>query len=291
MITDLIKADYAQTSPGHIIEARYFYFDTEPDPESELAVVYGGFEKCASDFEIKRNNYPWYILECPLKGHCSLTVKSQTYSLENGRLAGIAPGDSHHYKCDFQNPMEHVFVAFTGKDAAELFKQSGIGESISSKAYNHERTLSLINTLLSAGFEKSHYSQQLCACYLKTLLLELANESDRTGRHHSQSEKCYRRCRSYIDEHFSQVILPCEVADACGINVRYMSRLFKRFDDRTPQEYIIQLKLNKAATLLLTLDLSVKDVSLYVGFEDQYHFSRSFKKLYGLSPQNYRKAD
>lgn len=69
---------------------------------------------------------------------------------------------------------------------------------------------------------------------------------------------------------------------------KIMSRLFKRFHNRTPQEYIIQLKLNKAAALLLTLDLSVKEVATHVGFEDQYHFSRSFKKLYGQSPKKYR---
>jgi AraC family transcriptional regulator of arabinose operon len=290
MITDLIKTDYAKTVPGHIIEARYFYFDTEPNPDIELAVIYGGFERCASDFEVKRNYYPWYILEFPLKGHCNLTINAKTYSLENGTFAGFSPGDNHHYKCDFQQPMEHAFIAFTGKKAASLFKQSRIDQSVSVRTYDQDKALTIINHILQVGFDKTEHSQDLCTCYLKTLLLEQANESERDENYYSKAEISYRRCRAYIDEHFSQITLPSEVALAFEINVRYMSRLFKRFHNCTPQDYIIQLKLNKAAALLFATGLSIKDIAFEIGFEDQYHFSRSFKKKYGLSPQNYKKS-
>ncbi len=68
-----------------------------------------------------------------------------------------------------------------------------------------------------------------------------------------------------------------------------MSRLFKQYQNITPWEHIMRLKLNKAATLLLTSDLPVKTIARSIGFEDQYHFSRNFKKFYGYSPQKYRK--
>ena len=288
MITDLIKSNYAQTAPGHVVEAKYFYFDTEPDPSAELAVVYGGFERCASDFEVKRNYYPWHILEFPTEGHCHFTVNSKEYSLEKGLIAGFSPGDTHHYKCDFRQPMEHAFIAFTGKKAASLFEHSRIKQSVSVTTYDQDKVNTIINSILQTGFDKTEHSQDLCTCYLKTLLLEQANETERTGHHFSVAEKSYRRCKAYIEKYFSQVILPSEVAGACGVNVRYMSRLFKQFGNSTPQTCILQLKLNKAANLLLTTDMPIKDIAAYVGFEDQYHFSRSFKKLYGQSPKNYR---
>jgi len=52
----------------------------------------------------------------------------------------------------------------------------------------------------------------------------------------------------------------------------------------------MRLKLNKAASLLLTSSRPVHEVAAQVGFEDPYHFSRNFKKFHGLSPRNYRLA-
>ena len=290
MEKDLIRADFAQTSPGNIIEAKYFYFDTEPDPDAELSIVYGGHERCASDFEVQRSYYPWHILEFPIEGYCHLTVNSKEYSLEKGTIIGFSPGDSHHYKCDFQNPLEHIFIAFTGQKAAWLFEQSKIKELVSIQPYDIDRAKTIVKSILQAGFDKTEHSQQLCSCYLKTLLLEQANKIELSGNYLTAAEINYRSCLAYIEENLSQITLPSEVAAASGINVRYMSRLFKRFGNKTPQEYLIQLKLNKAANLLLTLHLPIKDIAYLVGFEDQYHFSRTFKKIHGLTPRHYRNA-
>ena len=50
----------------------------------------------------------------------------------------------------------------------------------------------------------------------------------------------------------------------------------------------MRLKLNKAGRMLLTSELSVKEIASMVGFEDQFHFSRNFKKHFGYSPSEYR---
>ena len=60
---------------GHVVESTYFFFDTDPKTRKKPAIVFGGFEKCASDFEIKRRTYPYYILEIPLRGKCQFSVK------------------------------------------------------------------------------------------------------------------------------------------------------------------------------------------------------------------------
>lgn len=275
---------------GSVKSSKYFFFDTEPNAEAELALIFGGFERCASDFEIKRNSYPYYVLEVPVSGRCWLKIEDTDYELCRGRVGAFAPGQSHHYICDSENPMHHLFVAFTGWGAEGLLQQCGFdSRNVLSVAW-FEDIVFLAEMLVKRAYEKHDDSQRLCVSYLKTLMLEVAGQS---LKHRPSavpaSLDTYRQCRKYIDDHFSEILLPSEAADKCGINVRYMSRLFRKYANITPHEYIMRLKLNKAANLLLNSTSAIKEIAEMVGFEDPYHFSRNFKKFHTVSPNQYRK--
>ena len=122
VIEEALKLDLE----GHVVESRYFFFETDSKSRNELAIVFGGFEKCATDFEIKRRTYPYYVLEIPLKGSCELIIKKEPYKLTKGTVGGFCPGVAHHYKCSATEPREKIFIVFTGLEAKELFKQSGL---------------------------------------------------------------------------------------------------------------------------------------------------------------------
>jgi transcriptional regulator GlxA family with amidase domain len=104
----------------------------------------------------------------------------------------------------------------------------------------------------------------------------------------SISTQTYQKCKTYIDTHFSWIQTPGEVAEQCEIDIRYMASLFKKHCHISPSQYIMALKLNKAANLLLTTDDKVKEIAEQVGFEDPYHFSKNFKQFHGQSPNHYR---
>jgi AraC-like DNA-binding protein len=280
------KANLARE--GHVAESKYFFFDTDPRKKQKLAIIFGGFEKCAADFEIKRKTYPYYVIEVPTKGLCRLELGGKSYELKKGTLGGFFPGIPHHYKCDKDDPMEHIFIAFTGSEAPSLFRKSGILNGTVVSLLKPSEILYLAESILKKGLEKTDLSHHLCCLYLKALLLEQGSSLALSGRSETLAMDSYRKCRRYIDEHFSSVSSPVEAADACSINVRYMSTLFKRFGQITPHEYIMRLKMNKAANLFLTTTQSVKEVGFQVGFEDPYHFSRNFKNIHGLSPRHYR---
>jgi len=285
---EIIKEALNLDLEGHVVESKYFFFETDSKSRNELAIVFGGFEKCATDFEIKRRTYPYYVLEIPLKGSCELIIKKEPYELTKGTVGGFCPGVAHHYKCSATEPIEKIFIVFTGLEAKELFKQSGLNHGGVINLSKPGETLYLAEGILKCGLEKTEYSHQLCCSYLRTLLLEQASELASAGHSTSASMETYRQCRRYIDEHFSTVFSSVDVADAYGIDVRYLARLFKRFGNINPHSYIMRLKLNKAASLLLTSNLSVKQVAKEVGFEDPYHFSRNFKKFHGFAPRDYR---
>ena len=273
---------------GHVTDAQYYFFDTPPQSKTPLAIVFGGHEKCAPDFEIKRNTYPYYVIEFPLSGCCRLSVENREYELKKGMIGGFMPGMRHHYHSTSGNPMEHIFIVFTGIRARDLFRMTGLDTQNVMALPKPGEMLYLAETILKKGLEKSEWTQQLCIHYLQALLLELADRPGESTQTATLSHKTYQKCRKYIDNHFSLLIGPGEVADACDVNVRYMARLFKQFAKITPYEYLMLLKLNKAAGLLLMSNLTIAEVAGHVGFEDPYHFSRNFKKFHGRSPRHYR---
>lgn len=74
----------------------------------------------------------------------------------------------------------------------------------------------------------------------------------------------------------------------CGINRSYFGKIFKQRLGKSPQEFLLNYRMIKATELLKLTTLSVGDVSKAVGYENQLHFSRAFKKIYGVSPREWR---
>lgn len=88
----LIKKEYTEGIPGHVLDEEYFYYETAPDYNKELAIVCGGYEKCAPDFKIKRANYPYYFIKYTTTGKGTLKISRCEHRLERGTLSGFSPG-------------------------------------------------------------------------------------------------------------------------------------------------------------------------------------------------------
>lgn len=95
---------------------------------------------------------------------------------------------------------------------------------------------------------------------------------------------------TYVDENLSQDISLETAADFAGVSSFYLSKLFKEEKGETFINFISDKRLEKSRQLLETTDLSIKEITADVGYNDQNYFSRIFKNKYGLSPKEYRKV-
>ena len=78
------------------------------------------------------------------------------------------------------------------------------------------------------------------------------------------------------------------LAEKSGLSKDHFIRLFKKETGDTPLRYIIRKKIEKAQLILITDDMSIKNVALNLAFEDYSYFNRLFKKITGVTPQEYR---
>lgn len=95
----------------------------------------------------------------------------------------------------------------------------------------------------------------------------------------------------YIDQHITEYISLEQMADYVKVSPFYLSKLFKDEKGVTFINFISDKRLEIASRLLAETDLSIKEITARVGYNDQNYFSRIFKNKYGMSPKEYRQIN
>lgn len=98
-----------------------------------------------------------------------------------------------------------------------------------------------------------------------------------------------RRALLYISENYQENISTRNVANECGVSADYISHIIKYSTDRTCSQLIRELKLIHASELIKNENYTLTDIAYAIGFCDLSHFSRNYKKKYGISPNAQRK--
>ena len=97
------------------------------------------------------------------------------------------------------------------------------------------------------------------------------------------------KCRDYIQKHFREKIYIEEIAAPLGISAGYLAKQFKKDTGLLIQEYINQVRVERAANLLVYSDYTLSAIAEYVHFPTQSYFGKIFKQLKGMTPNDYRK--
>lgn len=106
----------------------------------------------------------------------------------------------------------------------------------------------------------------------------------------SDIPKKIKRTIQYINDHLDRKILLVDLAELSGWNRYHFARVFKKYTNQTPLQYILKARMEKAKTLLETTDHSLLQIAQLTGFESHSHFSQTFRKMFDQSPDAYRKT-
>ncbi len=126
---------------------------------------------------------------------------------------------------------------------------------------------------------------------LKQCMKELALAAIRllNEKYQKQQHKYLIQARKYIEENYMNPDLSLNLlAEQCKTTTSYLSRLFKESFGINFIEYLNQLRIQKAKSLLDTSKYSVKEAALLTGFNSQQNFIRVFKKYEGITPGQYK---
>ncbi|GAA6207595.1 GlxA family transcriptional regulator [Cognatishimia sp. WU-CL00825] len=91
-----------------------------------------------------------------------------------------------------------------------------------------------------------------------------------------------------MEKNIEEPVSPSDLAQMVGMSTRQLERLFRRYLDRSPKRYYMELRLQKARNLLMQTDMSVINVALACGFSSPSHFSKCYRSHYEVTPYRER---
>ena len=222
-----------------------------------------------------------------------------------------------------ENNIDVVGTAENGKEALFWLERENIDfiltdirmphmDGISLAKYIHEHMPST-HVIIMSGYEDFKYAQNAIKYNAKGYVLkpidvselfEIVNKiqkemllSDKLvpkkvkNESSTQQERLILSAKSYIHSNYMNPITLTEVANKFHLTEHYFGQIFKSVLGETFMTYLTNVRLERACTLLNNPALMVYKVSELIGYNDSKHFTKIFKKKYGVTPSEYRRKN
>ena len=248
-----------------------------------------GIQRCAPSYSFGPIIRDRYILHYVFEGEGVLRIDDKELKVKSNSFFLLPPDVLVQYQADEKNPWQYAWIHFHGFKSTEIVKS--IGMTRKEPVYVPiEENSQLKDAVIN--FPPNKENEYACIGYMYILF----DKMNRWTRHvekkagtNLRTMNYMREAIQYINTKYCESIMVQQIADHCGVDRAYLSKIFKYATGNTLQEYLIQFRIKRAKQLLKDTDLSVKYVSYSVGYNDPFTFSKVFKKQEGVSPSVWRK--
>ena len=222
---------------------------------------------------------PYWLIHYVRSGHGVFLREGVKYTVCAGEFFVIEPGIDAYYEADGDDPWVYTWIGFTSDAPMPV-------------------TLTPVVRCASAGriFEKMKRCESMekgRSAYLAGMLWQLMSavmDMDGAGETAQKSSHDYiNKAISYINTEYSRAVTVGEIAAALNLNRSYFSTLFTEQMGVSPKEYLIDLRMERAAEIMTDMGGTPATAAASVGYVDIYQFSKMFKSRYGVSPREYIK--
>ncbi|MCP3966640.1 MAG: helix-turn-helix transcriptional regulator [Lentisphaerae bacterium] len=252
-----------------------------------IVIEGGSIANCSPDWEWKhRPGSHLFNLWFVYRGKGVLTSNVETYKLSRGDCFLLRHSQSQHGCHDPDNCLIVPYILFVCLD--ENNRQ--LDEGIFPETHYHVEDPNLMYSVMKRCLD--YYARgklQEAAQWLKTALLELrvSDMSHYSGLQMEQYNKINKLCRR-ICEKPGNSWKTSELARECGYTTDHFIRLFKKYCGTTPNDYIINARIQEAESLLMFSEHSISRIADILGYSDEFCFSRQFKSRRGISPSKFK---
>lgn len=216
-------------------------------------------------------------------------LNGKSYALHENEAFCIPAFYGHRYYANVENPWSILWVHFKGEDVKyypleslkviQLQSRSGINRMMS--------YFDLLLQVLDADYTLGNfiYITQILSLILAETYCREKNPAVKDQNRHVTS------VIRYLYQHIYENLTLSQIAEEFDFSKSYLNLIFQRYTQRAPMDFFIHLKMQEACKLLRSTNLCIYQVGQCLGYQDQYYFSRLFRKVIGVSPKEYKNGN
>ncbi len=282
------------------MDSMYLRFFTS-DEKFPLYIQLGSHEKTM--FMHTHADYSELVIV--LSGTAWHMVDDKTYFIKKGDVFVVSNNTTHGYSDanDFRicNIMFRNEILLSCKDIQRLvgFHALFIIEPQLTQDHNFKSRLKLqlsefeyvnrlIMDMLNEYKHKANGYQTIVQAYFMLLATYLARIYCIPLENENGDTINIAKSVSFMENYYTEPFSLEKIAAQSNISVRHFARLFKEYYRTTPGNYILSLRLQHACLLLKNSSLHISDIAFQCGFNDSNYFTRQFRKVFHITPKQYR---
>ena len=258
-------------------------------PEPEFCRQYGlwlfrsgsGCTSVDSFRKCKVRYFRFYSISHMYRGHGMLWLENGEREVRSGECVVITPGTRNRYG-GFGDVYDEDSINFTGP-VADMMMRAGI---ISNGVFPLGRVRRLL-PIMELMRDPAFGSQLQANLELQKLLAEICLAKQAKNQ---MGHPLLEQLLIQLKETPRKWWTVSDMAEMCDLSVDQLRRIFYQRTGVNPKLYLDRLKLNQAAAMLVNTERNISEIAEYFGYMDQYHFSRRFKAVMGMSPVRYRES-
>lgn len=217
-------------------------------------------------------------------------TQNTIYFVNSGSLHGAIPHNCT-YQCLVFNP---EFIKIGNSDCDE-FIDNLLSRNIEINPIINSNSLSILTNSLFDSISKRKDGFQFAVIGIMNQIFGII-KSDKLfsskicGIKNIDTKSVkLKKVLSFIRNNFDKEISLSDMAKACNLSTKYFCSFFKQETGKSPFEYLVDYRIEKACSIILSSDLPITQISFLCGFNDLSYFIKTFKKLKGTTPNQYRK--
>lgn len=224
--------------------------------------------------------HEFYEIEYVTDGRGKVYINEKVYELKPNTMLFLSPVDFE--KIEVENSISIINLAFSGAVIS-----SDIASYLPSGSVIYDYPPAIFEILLNESNINDSWFNKKYINLVNSVLIDIVRES-----YFSEEATEYSpiiKALGYMDLNFKKTITLEQISNHVGLTPTYFSHIFHQQMKVTFKEYLLTLRLEYAAKLLLISDYSSTEICYNSGFNDFSNFSRAFKKRFSASPCEYRK--
>lgn len=234
-----------------------------------------------------------------ISGKFTLFVQNTEYHINQGEIAFINCGFLHRgipENCKYEVAVFDINMLCRNKgDAVSPYFYPIMSGEKTIKTLIHPIEDQKLSSSITAFFNLIHYKSEyyeisslglLYNIFCELYLYDKIENKPQSKKSKSKFDEIEGLLK-WIENHYNEKITLGDLAAECGLNKKYLCRIFKEFTGNTPIVYLNKIRIESACREMAVHKKTVTEAAVECGFNDSAYFTRVFKKIKGITPKAY----